>query len=125
MAARGVRRYVAATLVLIAVATPASAQTDTDATMAKYRAFVSGGLRPCAKATDPDEILVCARSKLRESQKVPYIEETRRGDRPVRAPGEPFAGPGGPPCGPRGEGCYEGPGISGTLKALIARIKGD
>lgn len=92
--------------------------------MTRYEALTSVAPKPCSKATDMSEIVVCA-SKLRESQRVPYIEETRIGDRPRLAPGElPRAGDSAAasaPCPPRG--CPGNGSVLGAVGKLIERIR--
>jgi hypothetical protein len=97
----------------------AQAVTAPDA-MARYRALTSVAPKPCSKAVDASEIIVCA-SKLRESQKVPYIEETRLGDRPRRAFGEPPGQDPGPPCPIRGCPC---PPTECGIRVLARKILG-
>ncbi len=88
--------------------------------MSRYRALTSVAPKPCSKATDSSEIIVCT-SKLRESQRVPYIEETRVGDRPRRAYGEPPGQDPGPPCPIRGCPC---PPTECGIRALAKKILG-
>lgn len=92
--------------------------------MSRYRALTSVTPKPCSKATDASEIVVCA-SKLRESQKVPYIEELRVGDRPRLAYGEvpPAAASAeaSAPCPARG--CPGNGSILGAVGKLIDRIR--
>ena len=95
-----------------------------DAAMARYRAMTSVAPKPCARSTAEHEIVVCANTKLRESQRVPYIEETRVGDRPRLAPGEvPSAsGVGAAPCPPRGCPC---PPSECGIGAIIRKLRGE
>lgn len=93
-----------------------------DNAMARYRTMTSVEPVHCTADPSPDTITVCS-NKLRESQKVPYINELRAGDRPLRAFGEPPGQDLGAPCGPRGEGCYSGPGLKKSLQSLIDRIR--
>jgi hypothetical protein len=92
--------------------------------MARYRALTSVAPKPCSKATDASEIVVCA-SKLRESQKVPYIEELRVGDRPRLAYGEvpraAASADASTPCPVRG--CPGGGSIVGAIGKLIERVR--
>jgi len=99
----------------------ASAQTTEDM-MSRYRALTSVAPRPCQQETEPDTIVVCA-SKLRESQKVPFVDAMRIGDRPLRAAGEPASFSERRPCGPRGDGCYDGPGIGRALTNLFENVR--
>jgi hypothetical protein len=112
----------AAVLISTFGATGAFAQTVTapDA-MSRYRALTSVAPKPCSKAIDVSEIVVCA-GKLRESQKVPYIEELRAGDRPRRAFGEVPGQDPGSPCPIRGCPC---PPTECGLRVLAKKLLGD
>ena len=111
---------------MLALATPLWGQTapTADAAMARYRAMTSVVPKPCAQSTAENEIIVCANTRLRESQRVPYIEETRVGDRPRLAPGEvPSAsGVGATPCPPRGCPC---PPSECGIGAIIRKLRGE
>jgi hypothetical protein len=103
----------------------ASAQTVTapDA-MARYRVLTSVAPKPCSKSVDTNDIVVCA-NKLRESQKVPYIEELRVGDRPRLAYGEvpraAASADASAPCPIRG--CPRGGSVLGAIGKLIDRVR--
>jgi hypothetical protein len=101
----------------------AQAQTDrsTDDAMTRYRVMTSVAPKRCTADPSPDTITVCS-NKLRESQKVPYIEELRAGDRPRRAFGEPPGQDPGPPCPIRGCPC---PPTECGIRALAKKILGD
>jgi hypothetical protein len=104
-------------------ASQAYAQTDksTDSAIARYRMMTSVAPQRCTTDPDPAVITVCA-TKLRESQKVPYIEELRVGDRPRRAFGEPPGQDPGPPCPIRGCPC---PPSECGIRALAKKLLGD
>ena len=88
------------------IGVPAAAQDiATERAMANYRRLTSVAPKSCQEEAKGNEIVVCANKKLRDSQKVPYIEELRVGDRPRLAPGEVAAPDLGPPCPPRGCAC--------------------
>lgn len=92
--------------------------------MARYRSMTSVAPKRCTADPSPDTITVCA-GKLRESQKVPYIEELRAGDRQGLVLGElPRAADSAAasaPCPIRG--CPGNGSILGAVGKLIDRIR--
>lgn len=97
---------VLAAVALTVMTTPASAQdVSADSALANYRNLTSVSPKPCQAEAKGDEIVVCANKKLRDSQKVPYIEELRAGDRQRLGAGEVPGRDPGPPCPPRGCPC--------------------
>ena len=111
-----------AVIMLALLPPPVFAQTIPNDPMVRYRALTSVAPKPCALASGRDEIVVCAANKLRESQKVPFIEELRMGDRPRRVLGELPGQDPGPPCPPRGCGC---PPSECGIVAVISKILGN
>lgn len=107
----------------IVTATPILAQaTSANEALERYRKLTSVAPKSCVAEGKTDDIVVCANQKLRDSQKVPYIEELRAGDRPRLAPGEvPGQGP-GPPCPPRGCPC---PPSECGLRSIFRRLSGE
>ena len=106
----------------IALSSPLNAQGNpAEDVMARYRALTSVAPKPCQSATEHDEIVVCADTKLRESQKVPYIEELRVGERPRLSLGELPGNDPGPQCPPRGCPC---PPSECGLRAILHKLSG-
>ena len=107
----------------IALSNPLNAQgKPAEDAMARYHALTSVAPKPCRSATERDEIIVCADTKLRESQKVPYIEELRVGERPRLALGELPGNDPGPPCPPRGCPC---PPSEYGLRFILHKLSDD
>jgi hypothetical protein len=79
--------------------------TPIDGAMERYRRLTSIAPKPCQAENGSSDIVVCANRKLRDSQKVPYIEELRVGDRPRLVSGEVAGQNLGPSCPPRGCPC--------------------
>jgi len=102
----------------------AQAEPTVDDAMARYRMLTSVAPKRCTNDPAPDTITVCA-GKLRESQKVPYIEELRIGDRQGLMSGElPRAADSAgatAPCPMRG--CPGTGSIVGAIGKLIERIR--
>lgn len=115
-------RYVIVPTVAATGSVHAQTAPTADDLMARYRMLTTVAPVRCTADPSPDTITVCA-GKLRETQKVPYIDELRVGDRPKLVLGEPPLQDTGPPCGPRGQGCYDGPGLTKSIQALIDRIR--
>ena len=117
-------RAAAASAMLLALPAIAEAQQSTDEVLAKYKALTSVAPKRCGVDSSPDTITVCA-TKLRESQRVPYIEELRAGDRPKLVLGElpPAAASAeaSAPCPMRG--CPGSGSILGAVGKLIERIR--
>jgi hypothetical protein len=117
-------RVATASAMLLALPAVADAQQSIEDAVAKYKALTSVAPKRCGADASPDTITVCA-SKLRESQKVPYIEELRVGDRPRLAYGEvPRAAASAAdsaPCPVRG--CPGSGSVLGAIGKLIDRVR--
>ena len=109
-------------LALPSTVSHAAEQLTAEQALINYRAVTAIAPTACAAARSPDEIVVCA-NRLRETQKVPFIEELRVGDRQRLIAGEVprAAGGGGRPCPPRG--CPGGGSIFGAIGKIIERIR--
>lgn len=106
-------------LVSFAAEAPAQTVEPTGDAMTRYRIMTSVAPKRCTADPDPAVITVCA-TKLRETQKVPYIEELRAGDRPRLVLGE-LPGQYVPPCPVRGCPC---PPTECGIRALAKKIFG-
>jgi hypothetical protein len=123
MSSRGRALPKAVAILLIAAPVAVWAQGATsDPAMVRYRSLTSILPKACRAENGSDEIIVCANQKLRDSQKVPYIDQLRVGDRPRLALGEVAPLNLAPPCPPRGCPC---PPTECGIRYLFIKLSGE